>query len=300
MKKRYATGALATILVMTGSLVPQIASAQVSPFAGGDGTAANPYQIGTATQMDTLMKDSQYWSDDFVLTADISMASVSSQSAWESPIGMQSIPFTGIFNGQGHTISELYIDNSADDTTLGAGLFGWTNGATIEHVSVEGIIVSGGTDVGALVGMAGAGTDITDCHAIGAGAIGLLVNGLHNVGGLVGENAGTITNSSVSQNGQLAGMLGIPFFNNLPYDVSTFGGIAGLNDATGRIAGSDTSDALRGIGEAVYPLPLIGTDHASALSGQLPEVPVAGVLPVLGLFGIGGIVLRRKRKHTEE
>ena len=86
--------------------------------------------------------------------------------------------FRAIFEGNGHTIANLFIDRDSD-----VGLFGRTAFSVIRHVGLIDVMVSGSSDVGGLVG-----TDqgsIIGCYVTG------MVSGTgNNVGGLVGQKYG--------------------------------------------------------------------------------------------------------------
>ena len=89
-----------------------------SGFSGGSGTAENPWRIGTAAQLNNVRN---HLKAHFILAADIDM---SKYESWE-PIGKfagtaedpdmpdPSVAFTGTFNGGGHTISNLKINDAA-------------------------------------------------------------------------------------------------------------------------------------------------------------------------------------------
>lgn len=126
----------------------------------------------------------------FKLISDIKLT-----GTW-NPIGQENgnnLAFSGIFDGQGFTISNLLINN--DNMLAGeyAGLFGYTRGATIKNVNLTDVAVSGTVNVGALVGKA-YNTTIENCIVNGE------VRGSgNNIGGLVGHAAVTrIKRSSVS------------------------------------------------------------------------------------------------------
>lgn len=103
-----------------------------------------------------------------LLTKDIDM----SKNSVEKTIGTSEIPFTGVFDGDGYTISNLNIDfsNTAEDYVVPSylGLFGVTNGATIFDLKISGvtnITVSNSPNilaVGTLVGKA-QNTTIENC-----------------------------------------------------------------------------------------------------------------------------------------
>ncbi|MGM0651214.1 MAG: GLUG motif-containing protein, partial [Bacillota bacterium] len=138
---------------------------------------------------------------------------------WE-PIGQDTdgkSPFSGTFDGQGFTISDLIIGNNDLPEGYNAGFFGHTSGATIKNVNLREVDVSGSGNVGTLAGKA-KNTIVENCTVSGT------VQGSgNNVGGLVGQAANvSITNSSVS--GEVSGdanMVGGLVGNMTDYNYST-------------------------------------------------------------------------------
>ena len=221
------------LLLMAAMAMPKMAWAKITPTKpSGKGTADSPYQIGTAAEL--------YWFAALVngdtkapkvssantgacakLTADITVNTgvlktdgtladdVSSFTTW-TPIGTKSKPFTGTFDGQGHTISGLYFDN---EDTNGVGLFG-INGGTIKNVGVIDSYFKGGNSVGGVCGFnyaLNATATITNCYNTGT------VSGNNVVGGVCGNNyaqnaKATITNcyntGAVSGNNAVGGVCG--------------------------------------------------------------------------------------------
>ena len=152
-----------------------------------------------------------------VLDADIDLNNL----AW-TPIGAcdSKTYFQGTFDGNGHTISNLYIDNSADTYMYStSGLFGWIDAAsaTIKNLTVDGATVKGSHWVGVIAGyMTG---KIINCTVTNATVIGYNVNDEANgdkVGGLIGYmNSGaalldgnTVSNSTVTGYRDVAGLAG--------------------------------------------------------------------------------------------
>jgi hypothetical protein len=115
-----------------------------------------------------------------ILMADIDLSGYSSGTGWD-PIST----FTGIFDGNGHTISSLTINES---TANDKGLFGQISGATIKNLGLNIVSVTGYQRVGGLAGYSGAGTT-QNCYVNGT------VNGAYQyIGGLIGQlNTGTVT-----------------------------------------------------------------------------------------------------------
>ena len=105
------------------------------------------------------------------------------REGWQ-PIGTSGNPFTGSFDAQGYQISDLFIDRPDEDEV---GLFGCVGeGGIIEDVEVVNADVAGKQYVGGLVGN-NSGT-ISNSYFSGR------VTGKQYFGGLVGGNDGTVSN----------------------------------------------------------------------------------------------------------
>jgi hypothetical protein len=181
----------------------------IPSFGGGSGGPSDPYLIYTAEQFNTIGLIKCIWDKHFLLCANIDLAGFTGTSF--NVIGTDfDNPFTGVFDGNGHKISNFSYTST---DTNSVGLFGYVTGE-INNFGLIYPYVDAGTcgGVGSLVGWLISGT-ITACYAEEAG-----VSGHHWVGGLVGRNGGTITNcystACVSGTGWDAG------------------GLVGQNDAT--------------------------------------------------------------------
>lgn len=96
-----------------------------------------------------------------------------------TPMGSGSHPYTGTFDGNGYTISGVYINTTAD----GQGLFGYVgNGGTVQNLGVINSFVSGGTYVGGVAGRNYGGT-IQNCYNAG-----FVTGSVQYVGGVTGYN----------------------------------------------------------------------------------------------------------------
>ena len=114
-------------------------------------------------------------------------------SAGFDPIGSGTAKFTGAFDGQGRTIANLTINRPS---AANVGLFGYIgSSATISDIGLVGVNVSGSINTGTLVGYSEAGT-ITRAYATGA-----VTANSDVVGGLVGSNTGSISQSYASRDG---------------------------------------------------------------------------------------------------
>jgi hypothetical protein len=95
--------------------------------------------------------------------------------------------FMGIFDGNGHTISGIYI--GGDDYRVNEGLFGYVSG-TVKNLGVKASYIKGQYQVGGFVGLNRG--EIKNCFFQG------IVSGISVIGGFVGLNKGEISNSYFS------------------------------------------------------------------------------------------------------
>jgi hypothetical protein len=121
---------------------------------------------------------------------------------WQ-PIGTDPNSFTGSFDGQGYEIRDLFINRPDEDFV---GLFGIVDeGGVIEDIGVVNVTVTGNSSVGGLMG--GNGGTVSNSYSSGN-----VNGGSAQVGGLVGLNAGTVSNSYssdiVTGEGHVGGLVG--------------------------------------------------------------------------------------------
>ena len=166
-------------------------------FALGTGTADDPYQIATASQLAYLAQQvnagvESYQSAHYVLTADIDL----SAHEWVPIGGMCSedsnyVPngnsFKGVFNGyynnSVHNITGMTVSGDVDiNGVAGYGLFGYVNGGAVGNVNVSGTVsVTGSAEyVGGLIGYTSGNVYNCDCNVVVSAA------NSSNVGGIVG------------------------------------------------------------------------------------------------------------------
>lgn len=138
------------------------------------------YEIGTVEQL-KLFRDAVNEGNSFAkatvkLTADIDLEN----EEW-TPIGTQANAFAGIFDGGGHTVSNLYINQPS---MVDVGFFGYTRDGEIRNLTIENADVTGYLDVGAV-----AGTPYTSKYTNITLAGTVKVEGYSYVGGMLGKNA---------------------------------------------------------------------------------------------------------------
>jgi filamentous hemagglutinin family protein len=217
----------------------------------------------------------------------------STTSGWNSgagftPIGTFIGPFTGVFDGLGHTITNLYVNQP-----LGSygGLFGYTSpGSILQNIGLVGANINFGEEVGALVGV-NYGT-INNAFATGN------VNGSFLVGGLVGVNYGTISNAYAtaaagdggSGLGNVGGLVGSSYgtISNSYATGTVYGGpnVGGLvGSSYGTISNSYAAGAVDG-GSSVGGL--VGFAYSGAITDSYATGSVSGTGN--GLGGLVGVV----------
>ena len=221
------TAVTVTVTIIAQAVAPSI----------GDGTIAAPYQIANFENLLWLSNNNSVWGQNFIQTADIDASDTSNTSCFNgglgwSPIGTYTYDvnwnaidnsFYGVYNGQGHTISNLMINRPTEERI---GLFGRVGknsvglvtdvhliNANINAMNVTGALVgqlftkvekssATGTvtsandysyNLGSLVGQTESGSEISLSSAnVAVSGTG---TGANNFGGLCGSNSGTISNS---------------------------------------------------------------------------------------------------------
>lgn len=157
------------------------------------------------------------------------------------PIGINS-PFAGTFDGNGHKISNLYVDR-ADK----AGLFASVYGASIQNLTVEGTVVgssSNGSDptgVGGIVGYSNSQILIENCVSNVN-----VSSSCENTGGICGyvNDADSVIRNCVnireikSNSDKTGGISGNP---GIVYNCANFGAVSGESNVAG-IAGNTEKD----------------------------------------------------------
>ena len=203
-----------------------------------------------------------------------SYASGAVSAAWTTGEGWQPIqsgevwivaenPFSATFDGNGHTISNLYInlpDNPEDSAP--AGLFGSTTpDSVIRKVGLIDVHVAGFITVGGLVG--GNLGEIRDSHVTGR------VSGAGYVGGLAGFTDYTSEISGSHFSGTVAGR---------ETDGGAVGGLVGYQD--GVISASYAAGSVS------------GDEYVGGLAGENRKYIIASYssADVVGNTGVGGLV----------
>lgn len=243
MKKRIES--LLLILALCFTLLPTAALAEddawngstAAAFAGGTGTAEDPYQIANGAELAYLASSvnsgESYEEKNYVLTANIDLNGLPwtpiANSFSDALLGGSDYRvFAGNFDGNGYTISNVSIGSEAAPLEADVfGFFGATEGKisnlNLDTVSIHGIAKV--ASIGAVVGFAGglvgsSGGSIENCHVTGLtmdmSAPSNVYAAAYWVGGLVGALDGRYIDecsvsgeiTETSGKGSIGGLIG--------------------------------------------------------------------------------------------
>ena len=286
--------------------LPNVSASSSTAFKlnGVSYTVINTLGTSTSSTGTDLQGINGNLSGNYVLGSNIDATGTSSWNgnAGFTPIGGTSgtaftfsTPFTGIFDGLGHTISNLTINVASSSPPVGmfSGLSSSGGGGIIRNVGLVGGSVKGaGNFVGALVGSVGPGTSVLHSYSTGS------VTGSSYVGGLVGQNLGTISGSSatgsVTGSGYSGGLVGINqgsitdsyATGNVTVGAGVeAGGLVGHNYggtisnayATGSVTAGSYAGGLVGANDSVtFPAPVAASITNSFSTGKVTATSGAG------------------------
>ncbi|MFR2940972.1 MAG: hypothetical protein ACLTLO_11905 [Coprococcus sp.] len=213
----------------------------------GNGTETDPYQIGTAEGLKWFRdkvndaKTKEETKICAVLTADIDL----NNEPW-TPIGIgedtrtEDLPYSGTFDGNGHTISGLNV-NYGDKN---GGLFCYVKSATIKNLTVAGSVTYSSGDgiaYGGIVGCADSST-IENCTNR------CTVTGNWDAGGIVGRSVDS-------------DIIGCANFGNISSPFRS-GGICGI--VTGQVDAYGIDATIRDC----YNVGMVSGQYAGGITGQ--------------------------------
>jgi len=236
-------------------------------YAGGSGTADDPYEIATAADLIALGETPDDYDKHFILTADIDLdpnlpgrivfdnaAIAPDSNARES--SFQGPRFTGVFDGNGHTIANLTI---VAETHV--GLFGRLSGE-VRGLGVIDVNLAGSDCIGALAGYNEEGL-VTDCYSSGA------IEGTWVIGGLLGENEGHVARSyscaTIKAIKGIGGLVGrnrgtvADCYSTAAIDAGVyFGGLVGDNEPNALVIHSYSASVLTSDPNRIDPIDIEG------------------------------------------
>ncbi len=313
------------VLLMVAALA---GSTSAGTYSGGSGTESDPYRISTAEDMQAIGANPEGWDKQFLLTADIDLSAYTSSQF--NIVGTLSKPFTGVFDGNDHTISNFtysttdtdyigvfgYVDDTdavIKDLTLidpnvnATGysryvgcLVGRLENGTVTGCVIEGATLLGYYCTGGLAGINGY-TAISNCYVSGR------VTGRKFTGGLSGLSAGTISNcyvaGSIMGYDVTGGLMGWNYFGLISncYAIGTVtgcsetGGLVGEN--LGYISSCYTECTVTGTG---YTGGLVASNSLGVISNSYAAGCIIGNVRTGGLlaYNFGGTILNSCTKGS--
>ncbi|MEI8273130.1 MAG: GDSL-type esterase/lipase family protein [Paludibacter sp.] len=232
-------------------------------FSGGNGSQATPYLIGSGEELAYLASlanaspqtaNANTAGKYYKLTTDIDLNGPT--KSW-TPIGIATATaFAGAFDGDNHSISNIYIN---DASTVYTGLFGYPTGTATANIIIKNLtitsgsitVTNSGSTAGAFAGRAAYAQFINCKNAIN-------IKGVSQVAGIVGtlgtgtcvveycSNSGAISSSGAGLHvGGIAGNAVVATTGNTSYIRYCYntGAITAVSNAGG-IAGSASSGIL--------------------------------------------------------
>jgi len=260
----------------------------IRTYAGGDGTPENPYQIHTSQQLKMLGNYMDDWDKHYILTSDI-VFDPNMENNFD-PIGITGIPFSGSFEGNDFTVSNLrYSKDNCD-----VGLFGFVSNESddesppiIRNLNIENsVIISTHDRIGSLAGNVQTGI-IENCSVVNG-----YVKGLSYTGGLIGRCESNLSECSydgtVNGGDYTGGLVGCLIKSDADncFATGTVAGSDRVGGLAGTVSGSVISSYYKGsVSGNKYIGGLVGSNGLGALWSCYSSGEVTGMEVVGGLVG---------------
>jgi hypothetical protein len=268
-------------------------------YSGGSGTTADPYQIANKADLKYLCEHSGDWDKHFKQTADISFdvgdyspgGDFYNDGKGFSPIGNQNNRFKGSYDGNGHTITYLYINRPEQNSI---GMFGevlMDDTDEIKNLTLTDVGIIGQSFVGGLIGQMVSGT-ISSCRVSTGSMVRIL--GLSKVGGLIGVNYfGRFQHCEVDAN-----VWGNIYAGGLIGSFEGFGGNTSPDiyecRSSGTISGGDHVGGLAGyskgaiINKSFSSGSVMAKDYVGGFIGSIDEVTISDSYASGDVFRVSG------------
>ncbi len=249
----------------------QISPLPKLPFSEGTGKPKDPYLIATSRELNSIGHNPRLMYAHFKLINDIDLTGINFFI-----IGNELSPFTGVFDGNNHTISNFTYTSKGE---IDIGLFGNVWNGEIKDLGLinpnidsviknyRGPYITFGSLVGAFFD-----SKLTNCYVEGGH---VSSSSYQYVGGLVGWNDGSITNCYTTVN--VSGY-------------ESVGGLVGLNEYPGVISNSYSTGSVVGhyrigglVGENAPPL---NEEKGVTIMNCYSTSSVSGTSSVGGLVGL--------------
>jgi hypothetical protein len=299
---------LVLIVLLTGGI-------SFAKYSGGTGEPNDPYRIAGAEDLNDIGNHFEDFNKCFVMVNDINLGDYAGDEF--NIIGDNTNPFTGVFDGNGHAVSNFTyqttsnyvglfgyvydpnalvknlalidpnVDGGSGDCV--GGLAGRLRGGTMRNCAVEGGSISGEWYVGGLVGDNYRDSIISNCHATAA------VSGFRDTGGLAGSNQlrGVISDcwaaGRVSGTGnQVGGLVG--WNGGTVLDCYMAGSVSGNNDCVGGLIGENYFGTIsNSYAEVIVEADGLAGGLAGKNSGPISHCYSTGSVSGTGYY-VGGLV----------
>ncbi len=224
------------------------------------------------------MTDSAKLLADITINEDVSGSDATSQKYKWTPLGTDSSKYTGTFDGNGHTISGLYINSTAANT----GMFGRIgSSAVVKNLTLaDSVIRSTKNYTGAITGYIDDAASVTNCHIKNS----VQITAAKYTGGITGYQDDTSTLTRCSNAAEVTGANNVGGISGYNWSKSS----ASLTDSynRGSVSGSNLVGGICAqiyIGGTVSDVYNLGTVQATDTAGT----PTAG--GITGVFRWGTI-----------
>jgi hypothetical protein len=270
-------------------------------YDGQASTRAIPVTEDNLTDFNTYANTTDGLTRYYKLSEAITLPSVVPPASNWTPIGADGAPFTGGFDGDNKTISDLTINSTANYQ----GMFGYIGaGGSVHDVTLADSIITGTGNAANLGPVAGynAGT-VTNCTVTDG-----TVSGYGTSGGVVGNNSGTVTGcsatggtveSSFGAGGVVGNNSGTVTGCSAAVDVSSnnatstsgygFGGVVGYSSSGSTIEDCHATGDVTGTG--YYVGGVVGYyNSANTIRNCYATGDVTGTANTAGISYVGGVV----------
>ncbi len=310
---------MAMVVAVAAMMTFLLIGTAVGKYSGGTGEPNDPFRIASAEDLNDIGNHQEDGNKHFLLVNDVNLAQYTGTRF--KIIGEYSRPFSGVFDGCGHKISNFtynvrestyhiglfgyvygnnaeikdleLIDPNISNTGYScttSSLVGYLEGGTVNHCRVQGGSIQGDFFVGGLVGNNDSGS-IIGCNAICS------VSGSYDIGGLVATNSGYISDShsraSVSGYVRIGGLTGTNKGNI--FNCSSTGSVftrytIGSRNTAGGLVGSNWRGTIRNCFSAAV---VVGHDQAGGLVGKNYFANISccsATGDISGKWHVGGLV----------
>lgn len=213
------------------------------------------------------MTDSAKLLADITINEDVSGSDATSQKYKWTPLGTDSSKYTGTFDGNGHTISGLYINSTAANT----GMFGRIgSSAVVKNLTLaDSVIRSTKNYTGAITGYIDDAASVTNCHTKNS----VQVTAAKFTGGIVGYQDDTSTLTRCSNAAEVTGANNVGGISGYNWSKSS----ASLTDSynRGSVSGSNLVGGICAqiyIGGTVSDVYNLGAVQATGTAGGITGV----------------------------